>query len=48
MYIYIEKTMYLDLSKRPIIFFKITQYNSDPHNTRTLTPMNVRTQILPL
>ena len=22
------------------VFFKITQYNSDTHNTRTLTPMS--------
>jgi hypothetical protein len=28
--------------------FFITQYNSDTHNTRTLTPMNVRMQTLPL
>jgi hypothetical protein len=30
------------------IFFKITQYNADTHNARTLTPMNARTQTLPL
>ena len=26
------------------IFFRITQYNADTHNVRTLTPMNSRTQ----
>jgi hypothetical protein len=26
----------------------MTQYNADAHNTRTLTPMNTRTQTLPL
>ncbi len=26
-----------------VFFFRITQYNPDTYNTRTLTPMNVRT-----
>jgi hypothetical protein len=30
------------------LFFRITQYNADTHNARTLIPMNMRTQTLPL
>ncbi len=30
------------------IFFRITQYNTDIHNARALTPMNTRMQILSL
>jgi hypothetical protein len=30
------------------IFFTITQYNTDTHNAHALTPMNARTQTLPL
>jgi hypothetical protein len=29
-------------------FFRITQYNEDTHNARTLIPMDTRTQTLPL
>ena len=29
-------------------FFEITQYNPDTHNIHTHTPMNTRTQTLPL
>jgi hypothetical protein len=29
-------------------FLRITQYNADTHNARALTPMNARTQTLPL
>jgi len=29
-------------------FFEITQYNADTQHARTLTPMNTRTQTLPL
>lgn len=31
-----------------VIFFLITQYITDTHNIRTLTPIKVRTQTLPL
>jgi len=30
-----------------LFFCEVTQYNSDTHNVRTLTPMNASTQILP-
>ena len=32
-----------DLNPMSKCFFRITQYNKDTHNVRTLTPMNVRT-----
>lgn len=33
---------------RYIYFFRITQYNVNTHNVRTLTPVNARTQTLPI
>jgi hypothetical protein len=55
-YIYIGSSylVQIDLLSDPAlaiyvdIFLRITQYIGDAHNARTLIPMNIRTQTLPL
>ena len=43
-----EADVVASVSIQAHLFFKIIQYNQNTHNTRTLTPMNTRTQTLPL